>query len=180
MLLSLPAGHSAYAQSKTTKILFLEDVDHKEWCAYANESIWKSTVDSLGAMTVGSLNYEKDQLSAVDVTEDDETGDWIVYDHYTVDPRGEPSWNKRKINILPGDRTIDETYQIQNGKATRRSSSIRSLSTGKNLSDPERWLPKVAIITRATDFPFAALIAQKYPETFSQSKVCIPFRKTGG
>jgi hypothetical protein len=180
VLLSLPIGSSVDAQSKTTKIFFLEDIHHKEWCAYANESIWKSSVDSLGAMTVGSLNYEKDQLAVVDVTEGDEAGDWMVYDHYTVDPRGEPLRDERKNNILPGRRSVEETYVIQNGKATRQSSSVRSLTTGGSLSDPEQWLPKVPVITHAKDFPFAALIVQKYPEAFSHGKVCVPFKRPGG
>jgi len=37
-------------------------------------------------MIVGTAEYKSGRLVAVNVTEQDESGDWIVYDHYSMVP----------------------------------------------------------------------------------------------
>ena len=46
--------------------------------------ILKAQVQVLGAMIVGAADYKNERVSAVHVTEVDETGDWAVNDEYTL------------------------------------------------------------------------------------------------
>jgi hypothetical protein len=155
------------------KKLFLAiGADSQEWCIYTDEARWKSDIASLGSSSVGTLDYSGDRLSAIDVTQEDETGDWIVYDHYSVSPDNRPTQDSRRINILPGDRTVNETYAIENGHAERRSSLTRSLSTGQAPSNSEKWLPDVPVFVDLHDFPFVSLIPHKYSENLSDGKRC--------
>jgi len=60
------------------------------------------------------------------VTEEDETGDWIVYGHYMIDSEEPVVGLTRTINVLPGDLTQDEPYVIEGGKAKKQTSKSRS------------------------------------------------------
>lgn len=168
---SLGACH-VLAQAKEEKLYLVGDEGHHEWCAYRSQSSWKSDVDKLSPARVGTLIYTVDDLSAIEVSEQDETGDWIVYDEYSLASNGELRGDQRRINILPGDRAVEETYEIHDGKAEKQSSTTRSLSTGKASATSETWLPGVPITTRVENFPFAALIKQRYSTLPSEAKVC--------
>jgi len=173
-LLSVVVVNAALAQSTGKRLFLVEDAEHHRWCAYRSESEWTSEVKSLTAMIVGMLEYSGDH-----VTEEDEAGDWTVYDHYVIDDKGQISGLKRTINILPGDRSEDETYVMLDGKPKKQASNSRRLSTKEALPGQKEkvWLPDVPIITRVQDFPFVSLILQKHPEFSSNSKVCVPVKQ---
>jgi hypothetical protein len=159
--------------SQDKQIFLVRDAEHKKWCMYLNESDRNSVVASLEATNVGTLHFTSDgDLSAIDVAEEDESGDWVVYDHYVIDINNHVLKDERRINILPGDRAVEESYLIKDGRATKEKSITRSLSTGKELSDHETWLPDVRVITRIGDFPFSPLVAGKYSEMSSKDKAC--------
>jgi len=167
----------ALAQSKTQKVFLLEDVGSDQWCAYDSESTWDATVQRLQAMTVGTLTYADDHLSRIDVTETDESGDWMVYDHYFLDGRGRLVKLLRLINVLPGDRSVEQTYVISAGKAIKTKRTDKELSTGKPMVSPESvWLPNLPIKTKTTMFPFSALLAR--PDFREAAKVCVRTRST--
>jgi hypothetical protein len=172
--------NGALAQSTGKRFFLLEDAEHHQWCAYGNESEWTSEVKSLTALMVATLEYSGDQVSKIAVTEEDEAGDWIVYDHYLIGDKGEIRELKRTINILPGDRSEEETYLVLDGKAKKQSSNSRKLSTKEVLpaqQEQKDWLPNVPIIPRLQDFPFAALISGKHLEPASSGKVCVPVKQ---
>lgn len=164
------------ATSAEKKQLFLlEEPIQMQWCAYNNESAWKSDVNRLGAIVVATLGYADDTLrvSKIDVTEADQAGDWIVYDNYALDENEHLRKLKRTINVSPGDRSEEEVYTIKDSRATKQASISRELSTGKTAGPEKVWLPEVPIITQLQNFPFASFIGKGHPEVWSTSKVCI-------
>lgn len=177
-LLGALVVNSALAQSTGKRLFLLEDAEHHQWCAYGSESEWASEVKSLTARVVATLEYSGDHVSKISVTEEDEAGDWTVYDHYVIDEKGQIRELKRTINILPGDRSEDETYLVLDGKAKKQASDSRRLSTKEALPEKEKdWLPNVPIVTRVRDFPFASFILEKHPELSSTGKVCVPVKQ---
>jgi len=159
-------------QAKTAKVFLLEDTGNKQWCAYNKEATWNTAVQDAGAMTVGTLSYSNHHLLRIDVTESGESGDWTVYDHYFLDHRGEVVKLSRMINVLPGDRSVLQTFSIGDGKAKKTATTEKQLSTGKVLTSPEPiWLPDLPIRTGAKLFPFSSLLG--YPTLTTSSKSCV-------
>lgn len=123
-------------------------------------------------MAVGTLIYLDDHLSQVDVTETDESGDWTVYDHYFFDERGQIVKLTRLLNVVPGDRSVSQTFSIGHGTATKIASSEKRLSNGKPVTSPGGdWLPDVTIETKPKMFPFAALLS--CPGLRSSPRCCV-------
>lgn len=165
----------APAQAKPSKVFLLEDAGNSQWCSYTTESVWKAKVEEVGAMTVGTLAYSNDHLSQIDVTETDESGDWTVYDHYFFDDHGQLVKLSRLLNVLPGDRSVSQTFSIRNGKATQTATSEKQLSTGKSVTSPTAdWLPDVSIETATKMFPFSALLSRPGLRTTPKSCVKVP------
>jgi hypothetical protein len=163
------------AQAKASKVFLLEDAGNNQWCSYTTESTWKAKVQEVGATTVGTLAYSKDHLSQIDVTETDESGDWTVYDHYFFDDHGQLVKLSRLLNVLPGDRSVSQTFSISNGQATQIATSEKQLSTGKPVTSPTAdWLPDVSIETATKMFPFSALLSRPGLRTSPKSCVKVP------
>jgi hypothetical protein len=121
------------------------------------------------------LAYSNDHLSKIDVTETDESGDWTVYDRYFVDDHGQLVKLSRLLNVLPGDRSVSQTFSISNGKATKIATTEKQLSTGKPVTPPKGdWLPDVPIETATKMFPFSALLRRPGLRTSSKSCVKVP------
>lgn len=133
--LLLQAG-VASAQTKASKVFLLEDAGNNQWCSYLSEPTWRAKVQEAGAMTVGTLIYSNDHLSQIDVTETDESGDWTVYDHYFFDEHGRMVKLSRLLNVLPGDRSVSQSFSIKNGKAEKIATSEKQLSNGKPVIKP--------------------------------------------
>jgi hypothetical protein len=162
----------ASAQAKASKAFLLEDAGNNQWCSYLTEATWKAKVQEVGAMMVGTLIYSNDHLSQIDVTETDESGDWTVYDHYFFDDHGEIVKLTRLLNVLPGDRSVSQTFSISNGKAEKTATSEKQLSDGKPVTTPAGdWVPDVAIRTESRMFPFAALVSR--PGVRSSPRSCV-------
>jgi hypothetical protein len=152
-------------------LYLLEDNKHAQWCAFHEEAEWKAEVESLSALVVATANYVDGRISAVNVTEQDEAGDWIVYDHYSLDQSGRISKLKRTINVLPGDRSEDEVFLMVSGAPKKEGAASRKLSTGEPVSGADAWLPDVPITTHIKAFPFFPLIAS--PGTEPKAKSCV-------
>lgn len=164
ILLGLPLlfqPEIASAQARASKVFLLADARNHQWCSYISEATWKAEVQRVGAMAVGTLVYSNDHLSQIDLTETDESGDWTVYDHYFFSDHGQMVKLTRLLNVLPGDRSVSQTFSISNGKATKIATSEKRLSNGRPLASPTAaWLPDVAIETNPTMFPFSALLTR--------------------
>jgi len=162
-------GKAGQPVAKT--LYLLEDNKHQQWCAFRDEREWKTEVESLSALVVATAEYVDGRLSAVDVTHQDEAGDWIVYDHYSLDQSGKISKLKRTINVLPGDRSENEVFLMLSGTPKKESAASRKLSTGEPASKADVWLPDVPITTRVEAFPFSSLIGSSGAE--SKAKSCV-------
>jgi hypothetical protein len=171
LFLLFSAGFAS-AQAKASKVFLLEDAGNNQWCSYLSEPTWKTKVQEVGAMTVGTLIYSNDHLAQIDVTETDESGDWTAYDHYFFDEHGQMVKLSRLLNVLPGDRSVSQTFSIRNGKAEKTATSEKQLSTGKPVTTPAGdWLPDVVIETDLKMFPFSALLSR--PSLRTSSKSCV-------
>jgi hypothetical protein len=164
----------APVQTTHNKVFLLGDDGRKEWCAYASDSLWKERVASTGAATVATMTFSNARLTSVEVTTEDEAGDWMVFDHYTLSAAGDLENLRRRYNILPGDRSVSETYLFADGKAKLQNRETTSLTTGEKLTAGEKWLPEVRFATRLKDFPFAPLTMLKYSDVLSKGKICAP------
>jgi hypothetical protein len=171
-LLPLAFGYLS-GEGKVAKSFLLEDTRTNEWCAYKNETVWNGAVQDAGAMTVATLTYSDDHLSQIDVTETDESGDWTVYDHYFLNDSEQIVRLSRMINVLPGDRSVVQTFSISDGKATKTGTTVKQLSAEQPLTSPTPvWLPDLPIRTEPRMFPFFSLLGR--PDLRTASKTCMP------
>jgi hypothetical protein len=122
---------------------------------------------------VGTVDFWNSHVSAVSLTEEDDAGDWIVYDRYSLDGSGAIRTLDRTINILPGDRSEREVFLINGGKANKRSTASLRLSTGKPIPPSKDWIPDVPVVTNVKEFPFWSLIDSKSLEVWSKGRACI-------
>ncbi len=156
----------ASAQAKASKVFLLEDSRNQQWCSDLSEVTWNVKVREVQAMTVATLIYSNDLLSQVDVTHTDQSGDWTVYDHYFFDGHGQIVKLTRLLNVLPGDRSVLQTFSISNGHAEKVATSEKRLSDGTPVTVPSgEWLPDLAIATQPKMFPFAALLGRPATRT---------------
>lgn len=161
-----------FGQVKATEIFLLEDVANKPWCSYTREAPRQAAVEDAEAMTVASLIYSNGRLSQINVTETGETGDWIVYDNYFLDSHRQIVKLTRWINVLPGDRSVLQTFSISGGRARQTATTEKWLSTGQPLRSPEPvWLPELPVRTDVKSFPFSALLGR--PGLRTRRKLCV-------
>lgn len=164
---------SVLAQDGIREVHFLRDTRSHQWCAYAKLSTWHAAVQGANSAVVGTLKYSKGRLSQVDVTEVGESGDWMVYDHYVLDSRGRIRKLSRLTNVLPGDRSVFETFSIGGGKAEKVSEVQKRLSTGRVIAFPTSiWLPEVPVVTSTNLFAFSDLL--NVPTLRTSEKACVP------
>lgn len=172
VLLVLFSGYLS-GKGKAGKVFLLEDRRSNEWCGYKDEAAWNAAVQEAGAMTVGTLTYSGGRLSKIDVTETDETGDWLVYDQYFLNDRGRIVRLSRMINVLPGNRSVVQTFSIRDGKVTRTGTTVKDLSTGRPLTSSKPvWLPDLPIRTERRAFPFWSLLRRV--DLGAANKSCVP------
>jgi len=125
-------------------------------------------------ITVATMDFSNGHLTSIDVTTQDEAGDWMVFDHYTLGNAGDLKELQRRVNILPGDRSVSETYLISDQKAKLQNRTTTSLSTGEKPTSSEEWLPEVFVVARLKDFPFRAQTTVKYSDVASKGRICVP------
>jgi hypothetical protein len=174
VLLSLGpvSTNCALAQIVPKRLFLLQDSEHQQWCAYKAESDWSSEVKSLNSPVVATLELADGRVSKVFLTEEDETGDWIVYDTYTLNENGAIEALKRTSNILSDDRKVQVTYAIKNGRAQEEAKTSRRLSTKEILPSQKDWLPDVPVVTRAQDLPFFPILEDMHPEVWPKGRKC--------
>ena len=169
----------AFAQSSANRpkgrvLYFLKDNTHRQWCGYGNESQFKAQIQSVGAMVVGRVDYTNGHVSAVHVTQADETGDWAVNDEYSLDDHEKIRTLKRTINIIPEDTSEEQLFLISNGKAIKRRSIYRELRTGKQTQKSVDWFESPPVITDLPAFDFSALVVGKRQAVWSNGEACVP------
>ena len=136
-LLLTSVNNPASVKSVRQSMYLLEDVPGQRWCAYRSQAAWKSAVDSLQALGVATVEYRNEHSFAVNFTQQDEAGDWIVYDRYSSGENGRLNQLRRKINIIPGDVSGEQGFEINDERANKISTVRRKLEYGKNRRKPE-------------------------------------------
>jgi hypothetical protein len=111
---------------------------------------------------VGGIEYKDDRVAMVYVSEVDSTGDWKVYDGYTVTPDGKLDRLNRHVTIPSAGVDDEEVWAIKNGRATKQD--------GK--PSKRTYLLDVPIVTSPQSFPFWPL-SGKLVEILEKGKVCI-------
>src|SRR3954465_7773238 len=136
LLLTISGASPESVKSVGQSMYLLEDAQGQRWCAYRSQAAWKSAVDSLQALDVARVEYRNEHSSAVNFTQQDEAGDWIVYDRYSLGENGRLNQLRRKINIIPGDVSEEQVFEINDERANKISTVRRKLSTGKIDGNP--------------------------------------------
>jgi hypothetical protein len=154
-------AQSRASHSKGRTLYFLKDDTRKEWCGYASEHRLRSAVQPLRAMVVGAADYTDGRVSAVHITEVDETGDWAVNDVYTLDENERIATLTRTINIIPEDTSEEQIFRMRDGKAIKQRSTYRELRTGNPTRNTVDWFEPPPVVTNTDTFHFWALIATK-------------------
>jgi hypothetical protein len=165
-------GPGGTTEGKT--VYFLKDSAHKQWCAYASESQLRTQVQSLRAMVVGGVDYVGGRVSAVHVTQSDETGDWAVNDDYSVDEAGKIQRLRRTINILPEDNSEEQVFLLASATPFLQSSTHRELRTGKPTQKTVGWFHAPPVVASLRAFPFAALIGGGRQDAWANGTACVP------
>lgn len=172
LLLGSKAFGGVGTQSKIRQLYLLEDADHKRWCAFDKKSTWQSKVNKISAMWVAKVVYIDDYVSAVNITEEDQTGDWIVYDKYSLD-KGVFRTLNRLINVLPEDRSVRQVFVIDSGKARGRTAIHTRLSTGKAITPATDLLPDIPVFTNIHALPFSVLMGDRRFEVWTKGELCM-------
>jgi len=155
-------------------VYFLKDDAHQEWCGYASEARFRALIQPMQAMVVGRVDYTEGRVSAVLVTEEDETGDWSVNDEYSLGQDGRVRALKRTINVIPEDVREVQEFTIRNGKAYRTGDSYRELSSGKPTENRADWFEPPPVITSLENFPFFGLVVGKQNSVWTSGEACVP------
>jgi len=174
LLFLVVASSLAFAQANNTEVRFLHDSGKKEWCAFSKAAAWTASVDESQSTTVGALIFSNGHVSQIGVTTENDlsAGDWIVYDRYFLDDRGQITKLSRLINVLPGNQSVSETYSISGGKAIKTVTTAKDLDSGKPLASPRPlWRPILSVKTATKDFPFSALLG--LPDLTTTAKSCV-------
>jgi len=157
LYLLLPAL-SARSPVQSRTVYLLDDAVHHQWCLFASELPWRSAVRAASATRVATAEYDQEHVISLNVTEEDGAGDWTVYDRYSLDRSGKLQMLRRTINVLPGERSVEQLYSIRSGKVVLVHRTVRDLSTGRPASLSGTWLPKLPITTKLAPFPFYSLL----------------------
>ena len=156
------------------EIFLVENGNRLQWCAYASKSDSEIDRKVLNAMSVASVKYTNGRISAAEVTEWDESGDWNVDDEYTIDGSGTIQALTRTIDNFTEGITQEEKYKIQNGKATKEKSSAKDRRNGQPAEELSSYdFPTLPIITTVRGFEFFPLISDAGRRANSTGKACI-------
>ena len=172
-LLSLTVTRAGIAQTAVRRLYVLEDIEHQQWCGFTRRSVWHTAVNKTSALRVGTVTYVGDRISVIRVTEEGESGDWVVYDRYFFDRSGMLRTLTRTINVLPGDRSVKQVFAIHDGLAKQQSTTSLQLSTAQPVAPSEDWFPDIPVITEVRAFPFAPLIGNRRFAVSSKGRMCV-------
>ncbi len=126
---------------------------------------------------MGSLQYDHGHISQICIRQLNSTGDWVLDDQYEVSQKGEIVKLFRVVGYLSEDALKRESYEIQDGRATRKTRSVISMTTQEILPSPSP-LDEVGswqIFTRTKDLPFVALIERFRSSGVNEPELCVPF-----
>ncbi len=158
--------------SEVKKIYFLRDDTDMRWCGYAGQLRYKAQATLLNPMVVGAADYDSGRIAKVRVTEEDESGDWVVYDEYTVSEGSKIRTLKRVINIIPEDNSEEQVFSMVDGKAVKQRSAHHELRSGKPTGHTVEWFESPSIITRPQMFPFWTLLNQS-KAVWANGEACV-------
>ena len=162
-LLSSPVAQAMPSPTPTAKIYFvLYDAMKDQWCGYKDEKLWRADINNLGAYETASVEMVGQSPKVVKLTEADvpESGDWIVYDVYSLSDEGIVTALVRTTNVLSTDTSRREMFKLRGEKLVRTSQTVESLKSHHEITANKGWFPPVPIASKVTDLPFSALLTR--------------------
>src|SRR5690242_8452521 len=159
----------ARTDGSATKLYLLHDSDHRQWCAYTQETNWKTDVEKLAARTVATVEIDGRQINTIHVSRSDKSGDWLIVDSYRVDRFRQLKQLKRETKVIPEDLNDEKFYSRKGQRLLLDRAVTKSLSTGQ-LTSKAGWKPYVPIVNQIKDFPFAPLLDLQFES--DTTKVC--------
>jgi hypothetical protein len=173
-LLLLPfAVRPESGQPGAKRIFLLEDDKDGKWCGYSNEAAWKADAESSNIYVQAVVEYKGDRVSAVYITETDESGDWARFDHYSLSRGGQIVRLDRLLNVIPERVRQHQIFNFKNGKPIQESSTNTDPETGKPVDPSQHWVPEFPITANVDAFPFWGLLGSKRSEILSRGKACV-------
>ncbi len=155
-------------------LFLINDLETGRWCGFKDELGWKKEQENSPALVVGRVDVTKGKITRLSVTKYDETGDWAVFDVYSISASGQISGLKRTINVLPSNRSEEEVWVVHDGKATKTQTASRSLRTLRPITPTPIDLPDVPIVTELKNFDFWPLLADQGRGIISKGRACTP------
>lgn len=166
-------------QKPNGEVFLTEHAGVHQWCATLDKQMADEDTDRMGALTVANASYESGHLKSIDINSEDEAGDWMVYDHYSINKAARSVQSlKRVINSASGDATVTKWYRMRSQKARLIRSSAESLSNSSPLNIKEvPWLPSLRIYVSLREIPFRKLLPVDGPPHYSQALQCMDSRR---
>lgn len=136
----------------------LRDEGRHRWCAYAYEKPWKEDISRLGSLEVATVHFVGEHISVIQLNIEDEAGDWMRYDSYSLRSDGAITGLKRTVNVAASDASRREIYSLSGERLVRSSVSETSLESNKKPAPKDAWIPSFRVIRRLDEFPFSGLL----------------------
>ena len=168
------------------------DGQTQQWCVYHSEDAFTAAREKVEEYQAAVIQYEGERPVSVGVTEWNESGDWAVYDDYSLTDMGELSELTRYYDQHMGGFTEKTIYGIVAGESQVKTQAFLDLETQEPLAGnpgarvetivtdgkAERWLDYfpihiIPVVTRVTDFPFKSILRGEHPEVWEREPVCV-------
>lgn len=144
------------------------------WCSYLDESEQQAEVARANALDVAVVHFTAHGMDRIAVTEETESGDWIVYDQYSIGADGQPVALLREVRIAEGGR-VRQSFRIKAGRAVLVRHIEVNPRTGKETKGPlKKWLPDIPVATTLSSLDFQPLLLDARART--ASGLCLPGR----
>lgn len=153
----------ATVESRLEEVYLLQIPSTEQWCKYSDEITWKRNIDVTKSMGVARVIWNPNSISKISMSETSETGDWIAYDEYQLNPSGDVTSLSRVINVVSEDASISQQFSRREGRLVLHSSSQKSLSSGSEQSMAIDWTPDLPVFSSLAQFPFSDVFYSRSP-----------------
>jgi hypothetical protein len=174
VLSTLGQAQEKVGNSDRARIYILQDEQHHQWCGYRIKTDFDQDVASVLARRVGGADYVDGRVSAVYLVTSTETGDWEIYDRYTLDNAERLQGLQRTISVIPENTREEQVITMKDGKIVSTHSTYRDLDTGKLVPKFSSWINRPPIFTTMKAFPFVDLIQSGRRGPWANNRICLP------
>ena len=132
------------------------------WCAFTSEAAWKSGIQQSAADQVAEVKFSNGKAVTIQVTQQSESGDWIIYDEYTAGRGGLLLHLTRRINLTGPQISVLTEYDLTHDAIKTTKTETKGLATGRPTLPPGSvYVPKARIYRTVREFPFAQILSRR-------------------